>query len=1200
MAELQAIAESLWNDRRKELYRLLAELNEGLSELYKRAIDELESLPSEEMSAVTCSTVSYYARELLNNLPDFLTTDGATPPRGQYQGLQSKLLKRFAGLVTATNLCRASIDDQKVVVSGELAAAAYDLAQAYEKGSISRRQRDSVIILGRVQDDAAANHLLKEARDVLTGHQHVNLGQATNVNTKSTFVESFRIIEDLLLARLGSFFVTVRELRTLMNKVEEADSDDEPDVAEIVKEVLLRLGDYQHRRGFYEGIRSPKWMRHLKDMGAFNVGTQDAGSIDAYLRWPEGSYLVAMARVCADDVLDVCLDAGKSHNPYVQAQALSAAARLPGEKAMRLHGVSRAWSESMRTMPYCFEPHDAAQLAANMFQSATSKKQIKKAESVLSAFFLPCFRKDDVDVYYPRTKVVAAIPEYCYRKELGFVVEHSGGKCGCGQIRVMLERYERRYCESRHLEYGASDVYMSWRPSIALPGDQYPSNYGNHLVDAFVRVLVGATERMPGCLLEAYQSKSTLVSRSALFVIAEHVGKLVAIARENAEFLSSKDESIRNMAQGILDDPELLYKGMEAEAVALVRVCMSSSRLFDMQVVVSAIRDYRQRREAEHAASPWLQDLTEDERNDVASRHAIADEHLLLARIGRRVLPKCLAERLAALDADLGVISSEDLTFASSFAMASWGFESPLTTAEMLKMSPDELSGFLCRWQPKSVHDEPSVTGLANTLQQAVSQDAMHFTGLLESIESLNPRYTGAMLRGLSDAIDCGSKVPVDDLAAICSWVCSRVGAGLVDVRDSSVPIAEGYDARYDAGDLAEKLIQSGTVLSAESWERLIETGVSLSRVREQPKEDELVYSYPEDPITVLINLLLPKGIEILALTAGLSPIVDVRRVAMDALVSVMTSHQDVLVFGALGMVFPSLATYNSQFAQKLASMILLTNEKDLFIAFVYPSLYSYRYHHETLCALETILRRVIILSRASDSAVRDVLTSKTMERIGFWLYADREAGHMMSGDPLYLLWREGASIKERRNVLCDVCRRASYEGVPSAVLNHAMGYWDEVREYELQSGVTGELTGVFLLAHNPAVDAQWLAPRMVIEASQNDISDKLIGVSERLVDVARVKPSDAMAVLEHAASAKSGAEQISWIGKPLVQTLAYIFVSRDKALVNRAKALMDKLGRQGMINLDNRVHEAVTRLNSLDLAAVDTTRRMTTRVSEQ
>lgn len=1176
MAERQAQVESLWNERRKKLHEILMDINDGLAELYKRAIDELDLLPSEEMSAVTRSTVSYYGRELLNNLPDFLTADGALPPRGQYQELQAQSLRRVVELVGVSDLPNTATDGQRVFVSGELAVAIRDLAEAYEKGSMSRRQRDSVTILGRVQDNVAANGLLKEAREVLTDHQHANLTQADSVIAKSAFMESFKTIEDLLLAHLGSFFDTAQELRALMRLVEDTDPAEEPDVAETVREVLLRLGDYQHRRVFYGGIRSSKWMPHLKDRGAFIVGTQDTADGENFLRWPEGDYLASVASECADDVLEICLDAGQSHNPYVQAKVLSAAAKLPGDKAMSLHQVALAWSKSMRTMRYYFEPHDAAQLVANLFSCSLSKRQIKKAEKVLKAFFSPTFEHAREGANYSRTQVAAAIPEYCYREELEYVVRYSGGRCGYRQISLLLERYERQYCESQHLEYGASNTYLSWRPSIALPGHPYPSDYGNHLVDAYVQALRAEAGQRPGCLVESYQSKSTLVSRSALHVLSELVTKVMTPIQGGEEPLSTGYETVRCLAQSILDDPELLHKGIDAEAIALTQACMAFPRIFDMRIVVNAIGAYRNRKEKTHAASFWLQGLTEDERYGIANRQAVGDEHLLLARIGGTVLPQTLAMRLAELDAELGVISDDDLAYSSPFGAASWGYVSPVTVDQLLQMPTNELYEFLCGWQPNSVHDEPSVLGLANALQQAVSQDAAHFTGLLGSVESLRPRYIGALLKGMSSVIGNRNEASIDDLAAACSRVCSRVGDEVGDESRVVLALAEDYDPRYDAGDLAERLALGEAALSPDGWGCLLETGVSLSEVLEPNKEGQLVESYPDDPITVLINLLRPKGVEILARVAGHCTNDSVRQEAMTALKRLMTRQEDALVYGALGMAFLPLVTCSRQFAQELVSEVLHIDRADLSIALAYPALYRYGYDHETLCVLRPIIHSILLASREDNCDVREPLTSRTMVRIGYWLYVDREAGHMTSDDALYLLWRESATIEERKNVLHEVCHRASYEGASAVVVKRAMDYWDEVREYEQKSDEIGELTGAFLLAHNPAVQTEWLAPRMVIEASEKDVSDELVSVSRRLVDVARVKPADAIAVLEHAASTQSGIEHVALIGRRLFQVFAYAFASHNESVNDCARALMDKLGRQGMIELDERVREAM------------------------
>lgn len=1174
MDEQKLNVETLWCSKRNELYELLMSYNEGLAELYKRAINELDPLPSEEMSAVTRSTISYYARELLNNLPEFVTDDGEVPSRGQYQEPQRRALERVIELANESSLPAEVTDGQRVLVSGDLAVALRELAQAHENGSSVRRQRDSVIALGHVQENSAVIGLMEEARRLLVNHQHVDLKHSVSSSSRSDYVESFKVIEDILLARLGSFFGTVDDLRALIRSVEEPDPDNEPNVAEVTKKALRLLGDYQHRRVFYEGIRSSKWMPHLKKRGAFNTGLQDSTVNGSFLRWPEGDYLSAVANTCAEDVASVCLAVGLSKNPYVQAQAQRAAARLSGDTAMQLHEVAVGWSESMRTMPFCFEPHDASLMITHLFVSASSRNQLNKAEKLLKAYFVPVFNHIENEGYFSRIEVIASIPEYCFREELEFVIRSSRGKCGYPQIQRLLECFERRYCEVQRLRYGSSAAYMRWRPSIGLPGDSYPSEYGNHLVDTFVRVMREEADRRPGCLCEAYQRKSTLVSRASLYVLSGIIARLPSAIQEGSESLSFYEESVVDITQSIINDPELLHKGFDAEAVPLVQACLAHHALFDTRGVVTSIEDYRQRREETRMHSPLLQDLSEDERDEMAASQSVADEHLLLTRLGRVVLPEALVKRLDELDSELGAIDAKAAAFSGPFYGVSWGYESPVSYEQLIRMSTEGLASFLRDWRPKSIHDEPSVTGLANMLEETVSQNPMQFAGLLSEAETFNPTYVGAILRGMSTAIGSGDDTPVDDLAVVCAWVCAKEAEEVAEQSDSAPDPKNYYSACSAVGDLAGRLMRGEAALSSESWWHLLEAGLYLSGIHEPSKEFKLAESYPNDPATVLINLLMPKGVEILSEIAGLAPFEDVREEAMAALERLLLSSRNALVYGAFGMAFPPLSVSNQEFAQNLVSMVLRTQRLDFQAAFLYPMCTLYRFSHGLFCQVRPIIEEVVRSTALIDSSDPAVPANGVKVLVGRWIYLEREAGYMALDDHVYLLWRKNTTTGERRNVLNWVCHRASGEKTPAAVANHAIAYWDEVREHELQSGETGELTGVFMLAHNPLVETRWLASRMVIEASENDVSNELAGVRERLVDIARVMPAEVICVLEYAASTQTGIECVSLLGKSLARMLAYACESYDEAVADRARALMDKLGRHGLIKLDEWVYE--------------------------
>jgi hypothetical protein len=112
----------------------------------------------------------------------------------------------------------------------------------------------------------------------------------------------------------------------------------EPPDPELVTSVLLRTGDLQHRRVFYDALENPLWVAALDQRGAFTAPELVVGD-DGTLRslpWPEGDYLVRVADRVPNDVATVLARHVGTRDVFVQRIILRAAARMPAETAARL------------------------------------------------------------------------------------------------------------------------------------------------------------------------------------------------------------------------------------------------------------------------------------------------------------------------------------------------------------------------------------------------------------------------------------------------------------------------------------------------------------------------------------------------------------------------------------------------------------------------------------------------------------------------------------------------------------------------------------------------------------------------------------------------------------------------------------------------------------------------------------------------
>ena len=114
----------------------------------------------------------------------------------------------------------------------------------------------------------------------------------------------------------------------------------------LITKALARIGDWQHRRVFFERLENPRWVEALENRGAFAAPTKttaDPAEDDWWPRWPEGEYLVRMAPMVPDAVTRIMTRASTAENPFVHELVLQAAVQLPAAAAAKLSPAIRKY-----------------------------------------------------------------------------------------------------------------------------------------------------------------------------------------------------------------------------------------------------------------------------------------------------------------------------------------------------------------------------------------------------------------------------------------------------------------------------------------------------------------------------------------------------------------------------------------------------------------------------------------------------------------------------------------------------------------------------------------------------------------------------------------------------------------------------------------------------------------------------------------
>jgi hypothetical protein len=207
-----------WTDGRHELCKRLTEVHEDLGALYRYAIDLACSNPSGGGRRVRDALVGHCLRELMNNFPEAIGDVEDFPERGgrSESELREAVIGRFRALPSPD--IDLSNPDGVITVTNGFVAAVRDWVEDQEQGTVRVQLRDSVTVLGRLDENNPALLPWRRARRFVMKLTHLNLSKDTVASASGnegikTHLEN---VEGALRARLGGFFEVLDEFEDIL------------------------------------------------------------------------------------------------------------------------------------------------------------------------------------------------------------------------------------------------------------------------------------------------------------------------------------------------------------------------------------------------------------------------------------------------------------------------------------------------------------------------------------------------------------------------------------------------------------------------------------------------------------------------------------------------------------------------------------------------------------------------------------------------------------------------------------------------------------------------------------------------------------------------------------------------------------------------------------------------------------------------
>lgn len=945
---------------------------------------------------------------------------------------------------------------------------------------------------------------------------------------------------------------------------------------ELIEEVLVRIGDLQHRRVFYDGLENPNWVKPLAEANAFGNVPTTVVDAEGYLRtspWPEGDYLVRMASHVPDDVAQVLVPLKSTEDPYVQRVILRAATHMPSGLALEfVPTITRLIDGPLVRL---IDPRDWVTIVATL---AADDATAKEAIALANALYRPKARPPE-DRPYPRQRAVVGLEGYGYRRSMPALREALAplGLKTLTQLKIWLEEYQVH--SGNYFENRKRDVSTMWRPSIR-PDDQNQgyNEVGEALVDAVRDEATSLLKRdvsLGDVLTTLKRSEHPLIQRIALHVLSEagsETGEGPAQGRVHLFDRRYLDEDFRNeyahLARAVL--PTLNDEEKE-QWLALI----ASGPFQDLDWI-------------EERAERFLREGETVE--EVVQRYREVWRRDVLASIGADQLPEPGADLLAQLVEKWGSPHHPEFPNWMEFKeVTPRGAES---AARLESMSAAEVVSWLREWTPDEdgSFNEPTIEGQARTLESDVRKRPAEYVEVASEFAGLDPTYVRALFSGLAETVKDHAPAGWASLIQLAESVVAHDEQSDQEVqgfdRDGSWRFAQRELLRLVEAVLKRRIDDTELPLNS-----LVEVVASLTESSDPTPEYEAQYGGDNmDPLTLSLNGVRPVAV---AQLADILLHIHVREAEGWAAPAGVSSRIEAVLESRMGAAIdPSLAVA-AAFGRSIGKLIdadqawaksaltVLLGEPGAPVDSAYTDIVV----STALATYHPSLKLVTFLADYYESMLE---RSARGESVAVGWHRERTATELL-GDHIVVLMVRGeldlshslvrgyfanAPVDDRASVLGHLGWGLGREAeLPAKVIERARELMD-LRVASVRAGSdVNELSGFGWWAMANHFAPEWWLPILEL-AGTGDKLDPHGMVGEALEEAADIAPGSALSVLRALLSRRTEPFERFGLIEHAPGVIAAALDGADEQVAEEARTFLDQLGRQGELRLGDLVAE--------------------------
>lgn len=1135
----------LWTSPREELRAALASQSALCGQLYREAI---EALGAPELDTGRLVVAGHAVRELVNLLPAVLG-DVELPDRVPDAQLRDLLVEAWKGHQAEV----AAGTAVPGLVPRAVTNAINAWVQAQDQIAENSQTRRAALVLGTADgvEDSSVRVVIS-AIGAFERLRHPSRTDSESPVDRAAYQGALSIIENAITSRILGFFTVKQQLQDVVEaaNVHSGDGAWTTPSDNDVATTLARIGGLQHRRIFYDQLGNPEWIGPLSRLNALEAPKAfDPNAEQRWQPWPAGDYLVRMAEHRPTEVRKVLLRLIELDTAWpAKVRLLEAALRMPVSE-------SRAMASAIGShLSGELDPHIALDVVAYIEQLAQAgelQPAMRLAQNLLRPRPAPNAGNGH------RRDVRAGIDSYWYAEALNRVVTALGADSRLlGTVYAWL-REEQTLSDSwkPDRDWDASAI---WRPSIS----DHEQNYRHHdIADALVDALrdLTVTQIEAGVDLERVlqtleRDRMPIAMRIAMFALSA-----VGSARDDVLQVAT----VRVLDRDLLYHPWFFREYTQLAASTLPLLSEEDYGRWETLVDEGPqLSDQRRQRIVEHRRDGQTKEEAFDE-------YAQMRRHELLSAVGANALRGRLLEVHSALVEDFGEYEHPGFR---SWHSISYGEAVPPIADELSAMSLAEVLATLRDWEPNKAQTGTK-DDLAETLRDLTESRPAEFSPHTRSFLQLDEPYRSRFLDGLRKAAESN--------AAAIDWAAYLLGArdllGIIDQEDPR----NTYPLRQVCNTIENAVSQETT------------------RVPEQLLRDaaELVARWVDDP-----HPSDEGGLESDHLTKALNTTrpVAVRTLVRIARAAKLAHSEEFDSEPVISAVQPALTSRLDPRDPSLAVAAALGESLSLmmWVDAVWTASW---------------LGRAATSDTWGDVFVTTALTTNTTSTqllTTLWPSIDHILNRMAAGDLVEMGWRSDRSIDEvvgdhlmtlamwgstspwpertqsyfvrvgtvaAASVLGHVgWRLMNTSEPPLELVERAKGIWD-ARQAAVDRGDAdaGQLAQFYWWVHSNKFAVAWWLPRLARVVDQIDFDGRSF-IGEHIEEAARTHPGEAVNLLTRLLRSDVG-HTLSRHGLVTSAPTVIALGLRDasESTKSASRALMDLLGEQGVVDMDDRVEKA-------------------------